>query len=263
MNEYAKESGHFYQRDGTPAYTQIAKAGHERPTTLRDAKKLGLLPSVTTICKVVAAPGLENWKQEQLLLSALTATRKDGEADRSFMARIREDAKAQAIQAAEFGTRVHGAIEKHYRNEHYDPKLALFVAGAVEQVEKYFPGGGWSAEHTIPTDGGYGGKCDLHRVWDEDMGGVIIDFKGKDGDLSDVACYDEHHMQAAAYAAGIYGAAPNIVTANCFFSRTHPGVAKMVIHTEDELARGWRMFKAALELWIAKNGYDPKTFKGC
>ena len=257
--DFASDSGHWYTKDGEPAYYQpnASKPGQMRPTTLRDAKKQGLLPSVTTICKVVAAPGLVNWMVEQAVLSALTIPLKEGESEQDFLDRIRADAKEQGAKAADFGTRVHGAIEKHYLNEVYDPKLALFVAGAVEEVEKHFPGGGWSAEKAFSCDEGYGGKVDLHRPWDEAMGGVLIDFKGKDGDLSDVECYDEHHMQAAAYQVGLYGPVGNITTANCFFSRTHPGVAKMVIHTEKEILRGWRMFRAAKELWCAQKDYYP------
>ena len=256
--EFASDSGHWYTKDGEPAYTQPNKTtGGIRPTTLRDAKKLNLYPSVTTICKVVAAPGLVNWMVEQAVMSALTIPLKDGESEQDFLSRIRADAKAQAANAADFGTRVHGAIERHYQNKPYDNKLALFVAGAVEEVEKHFPGGGWSAEKAFSCPDGYGGKVDLHRPWDEAMGGVLIDFKGKDGDLKDVECYDEHHMQAAAYANGLYGAAPKVVTANCFFSRTHPGVAKMVIHTEKEIQRGWRMFRAAKDLWCAQKDYCP------
>lgn len=252
---FASESGHWYSREGEPRYEITGENGKIRPTTLRDAKKHGFLPSVTTICKVVAAPGLENWKAEQLLLAALTSTRREGESDREYMARIREDAKAQAMQAADFGTRVHAAIERHYQNKPYDSKLALFVAGAVEEVEKHFPGGGWSAEKSFSCAAGYGGKVDLHRPC------IVVDFKGKDGDLSDVACYDEHYMQAAAYSIGLFGATPDVATANCFFSRTHPGVAKMVIHDPDDVVRGWAMFKAARDLWIAKNNYDPREYK--
>ena len=93
------------------------------------------------------------------------------------------------------------------------------------------------------------------------MGGVVIDFKGKEGDLAVVECYDEHFMQGSAYANGLFAAAPNVTTANIFFSRTHPGIAKTIIHTPEQQAKGWRMFQAALDLWIAQKGYDPRETK--
>ena len=42
-------AGHWYSKEGKPVHTQIKKDGGERNTTLADAKKLGLYPSVTTI----------------------------------------------------------------------------------------------------------------------------------------------------------------------------------------------------------------------
>ncbi len=62
------ESGHWYTQEGKPAYTVVGSNGKVRNTTLRDAKKLKLLPSVTTVMSVAAKPGLEAWKQQQLLL---------------------------------------------------------------------------------------------------------------------------------------------------------------------------------------------------
>ena len=49
------EGDHWYTRDGVPVHTQPKADGKgERPTTLRDARKLAFLPSVTTILKVIS-----------------------------------------------------------------------------------------------------------------------------------------------------------------------------------------------------------------
>jgi len=65
MQEQKSESVHWYTKDGEPAYTiERADGKGFRNTTLRDAKKLGLLPSVTTILGVAAKPGLQNWLQQ-------------------------------------------------------------------------------------------------------------------------------------------------------------------------------------------------------
>jgi hypothetical protein len=249
--DFATQGGHWYSASGEPKYTIVGANGNERPTTIRDARKLGYRPSVTTVCKVKASPGLEVWKIDQAVMAALTATRRDGESDQDFIARIKREAQEQAFKAADFGTKVHGAIEKHYRGEYVDPAFRLFVDGAVAEVEKHFPGGGWSAERSFASPLGYGGKVDLHRP------GVVVDFKGKDGDLSDLKCYDEHWMQGMAYGMGLFYPGP-FVTANCFFSRTRPGVAKMIVHKPEEMDKGWQMFQAALALWIATNNYDPR-----
>jgi hypothetical protein len=63
--------GHWYQPDGTPLH-QVPKADGKgmRDTTLADAKKLGLLPSVTGITDIVAKPALMNWKAAQVAAAA-------------------------------------------------------------------------------------------------------------------------------------------------------------------------------------------------
>ena len=48
-NTYKSEAGHWYDRAGEPMYTIIGANGKERNTNLRDAKSLGLVPSVTTV----------------------------------------------------------------------------------------------------------------------------------------------------------------------------------------------------------------------
>ena len=88
------ESVHWYRQDGAPQYTVKAKDGSDRPTTLRDARKMDLVPSVTTILKVAAKPGLEQWKLEQMLLSALTLPRAQDEQEKAYIARIVEIGRA-------------------------------------------------------------------------------------------------------------------------------------------------------------------------
>ena len=54
----ASQSGHWYLPDGAPAYEIRGTNGKVRPVTLRDARKLNLLPSVTTIMQCAAKPQL-------------------------------------------------------------------------------------------------------------------------------------------------------------------------------------------------------------
>ena len=65
-NKFTSESGHWYTQEGEPMYTIIGANGKERNTTLRDAKKENLVPSVTTILGMIAKPSLENWKINQI-----------------------------------------------------------------------------------------------------------------------------------------------------------------------------------------------------
>ena len=66
------EAGHWYTLEGKPQYTVIGKNKKERNTTLRDARQLNLVPSVTTILDVAAKPGLVNWLINQGIHAART-----------------------------------------------------------------------------------------------------------------------------------------------------------------------------------------------
>jgi len=68
-----EKSSHWYLKSGEP-YHQVLRADGKglRDVTLKDAKKVGAMRSVTSVLRVVAKPGLESWKIEQGIMSALT-----------------------------------------------------------------------------------------------------------------------------------------------------------------------------------------------
>lgn len=132
----ASESTHWYTAAGEPAYTQKSKDGSDRPTTLRDARKLNLFPSVTTIIRCAATPGLERWKRQQVLLSALTLPRMDGETEEAWLARVELDWQEQGRQAADRGTEIHAAIESHFAGEPPSEDLLPWVQAAVQAINE-------------------------------------------------------------------------------------------------------------------------------
>lgn len=247
MSDFVSESGHWYYRDGKPCYSLIGKNGLERPTTLRDARKLALVPSVTTISRLMAAPALERWKSEQVLLAALTLPRRDEEIEKAWLTRVHEDSRAQALKAADRGTAIHTTIARLLRGLEVEAELAPFAQAAIDLVHQTYPGLEWASECSFASPLGFGGAVDLHSKI-----GVVVDFKSKDGDLGNVKCYDEHYMQAAAYAQGL--GMPEASCANVFVSRELPARAIIIQHTREDIIRGWRMFAALLELFKAKTG---------
>lgn len=249
----AQESQHWYTRTGDPAYTVTNKDGHQRPTTLRDARKLGLVPSVTTIIKCAASPGLEAWKLQQMMLAALTLPRAPEESEESFISRIQTDSREQAKMAAERGSEVHAALESYYETRHVTTKFSDAVLGTDSEVLKVFGDMTWSPEKSFSRDG-FGGKVDLHS---KDGQGAVIDFKTKEftSETSDKAQgFDEHLMQLAAYRVGLE--IPQARCANVFVSVTEPGLVVVREWSQEELARGWRMFSSLLEFWYAKSGLE-------
>jgi len=251
------ESVHWYDQKGAPAYTVKAKDGSDRPTTLRDARKMNLVPSVTTVLKVAAKPALEAWKMEQMLLAAMTLPQLPNEPETHFVQRIIQDSKETAKRAAERGTRIHESIEKYFLGghavEHEDMAKAF-----DEKVTKHFklksltP---WIVESSFTDPMGFGGKVDLYTGIDATSPtGIVLDAKSKDFDYDDdVVGYPEHAMQLAAYRYGL--GLPEARCANVFVSVKRPGLIKVHEWTEKELDQHWEMFKCLLRYWTLKNKF--------
>jgi hypothetical protein len=100
----ASESNHWYTREGAPQYTVEAAKGGQRNTTLRDARKMNLVPSVTTVLNVAAKPALLAWMQQQVLFAALTLPRRPDEPEKEYIDRIINDSKEQGRSAADVST---------------------------------------------------------------------------------------------------------------------------------------------------------------
>ena len=160
----ASENTHWYRaEDGKPQYTVPAKDGSARPTTLRDARKMNLVPSVTTVMKIAAKPGLDVWKNEQLLLAALTLPKVEGETEKEFIARVVSDSKETGKRAAERGTRIHESIERWYGGDKNVEHVAIAKA-FEEKVFDHFkthPFQEWKTEISFSHELGFGGKTDL------------------------------------------------------------------------------------------------------
>jgi len=246
------ESSHWYSRTGAPAYEIRGAGGAMRATTLRDARKLALVPSVTTVLSVVAKPQLVAWQVKQGILAALTLPRIEGEAEDAYLARIKSDGEQQVRDAADEGTRIHDAIEASFKGRPYPSQYQPHVQAARDALTAAFPGvHDWIAEASFAHQSGYGGKVDLHSP----STGIVVDWKGKDGDLSDgkKLAYDQH-WQLAAYQDGLR--LPRNVCANGFVSRTHPGKVALHIWSREEVEEGSVVFQRALALWKAIKGFD-------
>ena len=251
--DFATESGHWYDREGNPRYTIIGKNGKERNTTVRDARIHSLVPSVTTVNRGAAAPGLERYKVRQAIMSALTLARQEGESDESYIARIVRDSEEQAKKARDKGTEIHGAIEKMYRegflnaeHPHFEP--AMQAQRAVEKWAGWEPV--WNAERSFASPLGYGGKLDLSAP------GYVCDFKTTDKPLADLKTWPDHRRQLAAYRMGLD--MPSARCAICYVSSVNPE-ARLIELPEEELQQGWAEFKALLALWYSSNKMEmPK-----
>jgi hypothetical protein len=244
VKEKLSESGHWYKKDGSPAYTTIGKTG-ERATTLRDARKLGLLPSTTGVIRQLSSAGLDLWKQQQVLLAALTLPRLPDEPEADWLKRVMQDSRATGREAAERGTAIHAIIQSWFEGV-YMPEKPPYINTIVDTLNNAFGSQLWLSERSFGHPLGYGGKCDLMA-----KAGFVVDFKTKDTDLDKVDVYFEHEMQLAAYREGL-----GVPTARCaivFVNGTTDQV-KLIEIEQDRLQKGWECFEHLLRVYQIKNG---------
>jgi len=246
---YTAESGHWYDRDGVPAYTIVGKNGKERNTTLRDAREHNLVPSVTTVINVAAKHGLTAWLQKQAILSALTLPRLPEESEDVWLDRVMHDSKQQGRDAASAGTDIHAAIQASFEGRDLG-RHQEHVKAVREALLTHYGDVNWVAERSFSHDLGFGGKTDLFSA---DIP-AVVDVKSKEfTDPDKVDAYDEHMMQLAAYRVGL--GLHKAACSNLFVSRTVPGLVVFKHWTEAEMLRGWTMFNNLLDFWQAKNKY--------
>lgn len=250
MKEYQSESGHWYLPNGDTAYRIVGKNGKERNTTVKDARELGLLPSVTTIIGCSAKPALDIYKQQQAILAALTLPRLEGESEESWLSRVVTDSKEHAKQAAERGTQIHGVIEAFYEGV-YLPELPAYVRVVESTINAHFGQQLWVAEKSF-AHGGYGGKCDLisRPHFHPKTDGFVIDFKTTEKDVDKLDYYFDHTMQLAAYRMGF-----EMPNARCaiVYVNAQENKAKLLEIPDADLRIGWECFSHLLAFYRAKN----------
>lgn len=257
-----------------------SKPGELRETTIRDAKRLNLNPSVTTILRVLdKGDTLLEWTVRQALYSA--ATHPDGwprlgdsngilnEKDPEFLrwaAECRADARRQVTVKAERGSILHDAMMKAH--SHYDqipPQYLAHVDGMFAMLERNFGKREWIAEHNFAHPLGFGGSVDLHSHAvgspgdPEYLPPIILDYKFKEFDENRDAkyfVYDEHKIQLGGYSIGL--GIEDARLFNAFGSISEPGLVLLHPHSASDAEHGRQMFRAALALYQAKTQHRPR-----
>jgi hypothetical protein len=249
----SNESSHWYDKEGNPFYTiERADGKGVRNTTLRDAKKLGLLPSVTTILSVAAKPGLQNWLQQQAILAALTLPRKENESEADYLDRVVNDSKAQGREAADRGTYIHGILESFFDGILLE-SIPEYCRNAEKELKVAFGNRLWIPEKSGSHELGFAGKVDLHAKGDKVKGipGVVCDFKTKEVPLEKVVPYEDHIMQIAAYRELL-----GMADARCaiMFVNGTTNEVKLCEIEEQELQKGLKCFFHLLRYYQIKSG---------
>jgi len=266
LSDFVSEAGHWYTKDGKPAYTQVVASGKnkggERPTTIRDARSQNLLPSVTTITSILDKPALTLWKVHRAVdlfkwevYQWLKESRAKSIAP-SFKLMFKVTQPDMEDKAGR-GSEIHAALEQWLGGggvmEGFEPyidildeviaSLGLSLTDAV-------------AERSFAAKEGYGGAVDLHFIGNQP---VIIDFKTKDmthEEAEKMKAYDEHVMQLAAYRMGL-GMPENTRLFNLFLSRDNPTAYKLIEWNPVDIVWGENAFLSVFNTWKIMKRYDP------
>lgn len=250
-------AAHYYTREGAPAY-EVPYADPRkgmRRTTLSDARKFGLLPSVTTILKCLHREALVNWLIEQACLAVLTSPRKDGEELDAFVERIlhTERVQDQESQAArDRGTEIHADLEAAFSGEIVPIERWSWIQPAFDEINKR---GRVIGTEAIVVGDGYAGRMDLAQENDNEI--WLWDFKTtkKLPNPEKGGAWMEHRLQLAAYAQAWAKGDKPIRTGNVYISTIEQG--KFVICEHGDWQETYQEgFKPLMKVWQFINNFS-------
>lgn len=269
-------AGHYYDLAGKPCHTQPTKKGAKnptRPTRVSDAKEQKLLPSVSTYLRVLSNPGLDRYKQMEVVKACYNCLPGAGETLEEYTSHILEKSTEDASGAADLGSQIHKALETYFKEPLlYDPKTpitltdgskcdcAVFVEPAVKLVAELDSPVLEAEAVLVHPEYGYAGMTDLI------VQRGILDFKSKRTKPGvKVEPNESHVIQIAAYVAAHNGRGmevqipQNAEGFNLYISTTEPGRVELVHWDYYALASAWEVFQNCLAIWRYRNGYDPRV----
>lgn len=221
-----------------------------RAFDLRDAKKVGASPSVTTINGLLDKPGLRIYIRNRDIETALQMPTLINVPDK--IERVKEESDKRVRWAAEFGSAVHLGISMGFNGEqfmHPDPD----VCKVVEAFWPWYHQSGLKvtrSEHSFISPLGFAGTIDAEG---DDF---ILDWKTQDfEDIKDANLYVEHPLQLAGYAVGTDQRTKKRF--EVIISRTRPGLIKLHEWKLEDNERNDRAFLHLWEFWKEFKGYYP------
>jgi hypothetical protein len=262
---------HFYYSDGTPAYTIPKKSGKgEKCPTIKDARELGLYPSVTTIIgDVKRKPAMENWRLwkygEAVWNDLWGPSPKHLEHDITFNpwhSRNKEEAFASVETAADIGTQIHLIVESVINNVEIpdvemevSPELMVGFSevwnGLGLRVEK--------TEYNTVHPLGYAGRGDL--VASDEVGYVFVDWKTRDTKPGKpIDFYSELPVQLAAYSKAYLDKLPHAHLPRLIsvvISRNEQGRVEYREWPQSQFKHYWSSFIGLFHNWCGDNEYWP------
>ena len=263
---------HYYNEDADACHTITGANGKERATTLRDAKKHGWYPSVSTILGILDKPGLLNWKYRHITYACLEYAFADDPAydPEMYNKIIVKEAFDKVKDAQDVGTQIHAALENYFSGKKIDPLEIVELPDAKKAPMRTFVDSVeyWVDKNKIEFDAcelrlvntteGYAGTTDAAITKEGTRG--LLDFKStKTKEGVKVKPYPEQVIQLAAYHIAHYGEIRTTDFAvNVYISTTEPGRVEATFYTSEELvAAYYEGFRPLCQAWQYLKKYKP------
>ena len=264
-----ESASHWYLPDGTP-YHDVPRADGNgtRSVTLRDARKVNALPSVTNILSVLSKPGLDAWKQEQAIMAALTLPKRDDESLDAFARRVVTDMSEQVRSAADLGSAVHAAIEVYLQTGESpeNPDILRLFEPVKLWIDEHIERIGLVETVAVHSEFGYAGRIDLVAKLKSTGTWAVIDFKtqkmkpDKKG-VFQAAFYENWPLQLMAYFRALNHAGECSRRlediASVVINSVEPTPVQVKVWPREEHEPLWQAFHCARELWCFTKGYRP------
>jgi len=255
-----ESSGHWYDAEGRSAHVIIGKNGKERNTTVADARKMGLLPSVTSVQGILHKEQLVSWRIEQAIMSALTLPKEENETLEDYARRVVKDSKESTTKAANHGTRMHEQAENILmgravcKDEDLQPYIATFRKWSEENIEKTY----WCEKGLVGA--GYAGRSDAY-VRMKGVGDAMIDLKNRkiNKKYNAAPWYPTDAQQLWAYRNASEN--PKCACVSVVLASNDPEYIMHHQWDEDELYQAGIAFCAMQKVWAWVKGYTPPGMK--
>jgi hypothetical protein len=241
-------SSHFYQVQPDGSVVPMHSA------TLREARKLNLYASPTTIEKDVRAnPQLARWIKNEIAKAFVNNPRLPEELDQAYAERVLAIADSPGVKAADKGTRIHAAIENGGTDDieiqpFYDAYLPWQEANIATTV---------GSEMKIADDKiGVAGTLD-RLVEHKSYGLCVLDFKTQKVKDGKAAFYESFPRQLSFYAFA-YWRKHQILprTLSVVIDSQVPSTPHVKLYTDEEQLQAYREFLCQVWLWCSSKGKD-------
>jgi len=232
---------------------------------IRHARKLGLLPSVTSILKDVltAGQGLEDWKTNQVIVACMSFPFDQDPEDEAIVKQYKKMIKAKsqevAQKAAEEGNILHGYMNRWFETqEKPDDPIGLKMISYIENrlrelVEEHGKVTAISSEVAVGSQElGFCGTPDVHITF-EDGYVVIADLKSVNFKTYKKP-YDSQRSQLGGYSI-LTKSDPNTALEQWVVDRA---TGDMLFFEHEDPEKWNAHFAHMLEMWCIQKDYDAR-----